>query len=581
MVKYNEVEFARLRDKFNNVWRKIEPYRKRRKLTSNLEKRIEYREDLIESFNNIVNYLRYFFLEGGSSERLNALTQINPFIDRIKEAFAILRLEYPWSTGKFDEIDISLIVVLRDNTVDNESGDSTDTEGAVGGLDKNISATPGVTDTATTPSVTVSTDTTSATAFQIDTTVTLSAGVSTSSTNILTISSNTTTVTTTPSVRDLIFSASVPNSNLNNLDSPTRPQNFNANLRFNNLQNSLNMSDNEDNANGRNGRNAPNAPNSQTAKELMTLAGTTLNYKYDGDPIKLESFIADVELLSELCEPHNTRLCLKFVKAKLTGLALECLPDDVASIEEIIDALRGGVTPTTSTVIEGKFMALRLEKSNFTKFTEQAEKLADEFRRGLVMEGIPKQKAAEMTVKKTVELCRKTAKSEIVKSVLSAAQFASPKEVIAKFVTENDVARREKREQEQFRGNGNRNNGNANNRGNNRNFGNFNRFNNQNNNNRGGYNNNNRGGFNNYRGGFNNNGNNRGGFNNNRGNFNGNRGGFSGNRNFGNRNNNNQQQQHTIRLVTGNAPIPLNQGANQNQNAQNGNEQVFHFPFNQ
>lgn len=132
------------------------------------------------------------------------------------------------------------------------------------------------------------------------------------------------------------------------------------------------------------------------------------------------------------------------------------MPEDIIAVQDIIDALRDGIAPTTSAVLEGKFMALKLEKSNFTKFTDLAEKLSEDFRRSLVMEGIPRNKAQEMTIKKTVELCRKTARSEIVKSVLSAARFSSPKEVIAKFVTENDVARREKKEQEQFKNNGNR-----------------------------------------------------------------------------------------------------------------------------
>lgn len=258
---------------------------------------------------------------------------------------------------------------------------------------------------------------------------------------------------------------------------------------------------------------------------------------------------------------------------KMKNFALESLPDEIESVDDILQALKDSIKPEISAVVEGKLMALRLEKGNFTKYTEQAEKLSEAFRRSLVVEGIPKTKAKEMTIKKTVELCRKTATSEIVKSVLSAASFLSPKEVIAKFVTENDIVRREKRESDNNKNAGNKFNNNfQNNRGNYRgNRGNF----------RG-----NRGFQNNNRGNFNNNGNsNRGGFNgnyrgNDRGNFRGqNRGGHRGNTrgNYNNYGNNNQNQnEHVIRFVSG----QQNGQQQQIQQNQGQNEQVFRLQLN-
>lgn len=54
-------------------------------------------------------------------------------------------------------------------------------------------------------------------------------------------------------------------------------------------------------------------------------------------------------------------------------------------------------------VIEGKFMALRLNKSNFTQFAKSAEELSEAYRRSLVADGITRAKAHEMTIKKTKE----------------------------------------------------------------------------------------------------------------------------------------------------------------------------------
>ena len=128
-------------------------------------------------------------------------------------------------------------------------------------------------------------------------------------------------------------------------------------------------------------------------------------------------------------------------------------------------------------MIESRFAALRLEKGNFVKFTELAEKQAEAYRRSLVNKGISRAKEQELAVRKTVELYRKTTRSEVVKSVLASSKFDTPSEVLAKYVTENDIAYKDKRESEKFK--------NGNNKGsfdkNNGKHGKFNKFNKSNN----------------------------------------------------------------------------------------------------
>lgn len=48
-----------------------------------------------------------------------------------------------------------------------------------------------------------------------------------------------------------------------------------------------------------------------------------------------------------------------------------------------------------------------------------------------------------MAIEKTVELCRRNAHSDLVKSVLKATKLDSPKEVIAKVLTQADKAKQE------------------------------------------------------------------------------------------------------------------------------------------
>lgn len=303
----------------------------------------------------------------------------------------------------------------------------------------------------------------------------------------------------------------------------------------------------------------------QTTSEFLRLAASMINYKYDGDPLKLESFVADVELVSEVASDENADLCLKFVKAKLEGKALESIPEDVASVTAIINALKNEIKPENSKIIEGKMSALRIEKGNFTKFSEQAEKLAEALRRTLVVEGISRAKAQELTVTKTVEVCRKMARNEIVKSVLASKAFDSPKDVIAKFITENTIARTEFREALNFKNKKFPQNGNGNN---NRQQKKFDPQRNRNGSNR-----------------FNSNQSNRQHNNGSNGNSSRSDGQNSGhntrrfynsnrqNNNFGNRqnrNNGNGGNEHTIRIVSGNQDSPSTDGQ--------GN--MYHVPMN-
>lgn len=313
----------------------------------------------------------------------------------------------------------------------------------------------------------------------------------------------------------------------------------------------------------------------QTPADFLRLASALINYKFEGDPLKLASFLADVDLVEQAAEANNKALCLTFIKRCVSGRALECIPENADTIKKFKDALSDNIKPESSDVVEGKMMSLRVRKGNFTEFTQEAEKLAEAFRRSLVVSGITTAKAHEMTIKKTIELCRKTARSEVVKSVISSSRYEQPADVLATLVTQNDVARKEKAESDAFKS-----------KQQNKNFGSQNR----------------NGRFNGRGGGRGNYGNNGGNYNNNGGrggnlNFrqqNGNRdnhqrgnGNFRGNgqnRPYQNRGNRNE---HTIRVVTGNSPgpshgqmfYPQQQMLQQPQQQQAQQDQIFPIPY--
>lgn len=283
----------------------------------------------------------------------------------------------------------------------------------------------------------------------------------------------------------------------------------------------------------------------QSAEDFFKLASKVVDTKFDGKPSNLEAFIEQIELLEPMVEETNKKHLIKFVCTHLTGKAREALPDNPQTVKAIIDALRKEIKPESSRVIEGKIVALRADKMNVSKFAEKANELAEDFRQSLVFEGHTKEKANEMAIRKTVELCYKSTRSDTVKAILEAAPFDRPSEVIAKYVVQQNVVQQERTLTQNAKNNGSGSGSGGQNRKFNRKFRN-------NRNNANGSNPNSNTNYNQNRGNQNRNGGNNGrNFRNNRSS----RGGYN------NQQNGNRQEQ-ILRIVSGseNQPGPSQEG---------------------
>lgn len=196
-----------------------------------------------------------------------------------------------------------------------------------------------------------------------------------------------------------------------------------------------------------------------TKIDFFNLCARTITHTYNGDPIELAPFLKSIELLQSLDENNQfTEVLKNFILTKLQGVAMEAMPANPVTIQIITDSLKEKIKPENSKVVSGKLMAIKADRTNFTDYTKKTEDLSEQFKRSLVLEGIPEPKANEMTIDKTIELCRANTNSNIVKSVLSSSKFKDAKEVIAKFIIESRV---ENTEQQilAFRTNRNNNNG--------------------------------------------------------------------------------------------------------------------------
>lgn len=465
MSTYDKTYFKQLKEIFNNEWRRIEPYRSRRKLTENLELLQEYRVNFTKAYNNLTEFTEANLLLAGSNEKLVLTEEQNKFLNRLKEGYSILGLNYDFTDNIFDRIIIENLTGLEE--VETETDES--------------------------------------------------------------------------------FESVVHDTNR------FEPYDDNIDLTLPQLH-----------------ENETKMP--QTSGEFLKLVGPLLTYKYKGDPLELDSFLADIDLVVSLSEAETTAICFTFIKSKLGSKPLEYMPDELTTVDQIKKALRDNIKPKTSKEVERDILSLKLKDNDFDKFNQRAEELAEAFKRSLVIEGITKAKALDMTISKTIDLCRANTRSGTAKSIIESSTYSSPGEVLSNFVIQNDKARKERDALELERlskknQRGTYKHGNSGHRGNNSNYrgnhNNGNNFNNNRNNNNNGSRNDNRNnnyGNGNYRGGSRGRGYQNRGYQNN-----GNRGGQGTN-------------EHTIRLVTGNAQAPS--GGGSYQSPQNQQENVFHIPLN-
>lgn len=529
MVAYDGNVYSEKLAKFKREVARVEVYT-RRSITKNLALRIDYRESLVRTYNDIITYFKATYQDLQLEKRLEIQTLAVANLQKLKDSFYILKLEYTFERNIFATIDIDKITEERNDPNSEQDSASKQTQ-----------------DNTNTNSASSSN---TAQQSQINTEIDSASDTDTSKESQIITETNSdsdtdTTIKTTNNSRKNSESSTSDKEQLprdsDNEFSPLVENTHNTPPQNNNISN---MAD----------------PPAQTRAEFIAIAHRMINYKFDGDPLALDSFIDAIELLEELCAETNKPTFVKFLMTRLEGLAREAIIERPTDTTEIIEQLRASIKTESSKVIEGRILALRADKTNLTKFAERAEELAEQYRRSLCDEGFSKAKAKEISIEKTVELCRKSARNDTVKAVIAAAKFSEPKEVIAKMIVEINNLKQDKGTAQYTHKYGNQNkNGNnfSNNRypkqNNNRNHNN--NSNNNRNGNRSGSQNNN----NNYRQNYHNNNNN----NNNR----------NGHNNYSNNNgrtftNNNYRRpnEQSVRMISGNEMHPGNGGQSSDLN---------------
>lgn len=485
MVGYDKVAYSNLAREFNREIGRVEPYKSRRSLTQDLKLRKEYKECLIRTYNNLVNFFNAALRTANLEDRIGIQTLVVDHLAKLKEAFQFLRLTYEFPKVIYDPIDITKVTQdwsdLEGTSNDDDDDDDVQSNSS-SSLDKPV---------------------------DIDTT-----------------KSNAQSEAETKQTE-------IAHSSTSTIDKSAETNNSNS-IEENN---STNMA--------------------QSVDEFMALAGRTMNTKYNGDFLGLDSFIDAIKLLNTFCKPENKETCINFIMTKLEGDAREAIETEPKTTQDIIDALREHIKPESSRVIEGRILALTADRTNLTTFPQRAEDLAEQYRRSLCNEGYSKPKAKELAIEKTVDLCRRSARNDQVKAIIAATAFTEPKDVIAKMIVEINNIKLDK--SVTYKHN------NFHNKNSNKSYksNNGNKYNKQQNN---GHNS----GSSNHQNGSNgrqNNGNGNG-YRGNRGNYNNSNNGNSNSRTFQNSNygNRGRQNEQTLRYFSGNETNPSSSGQTSDNN---------------
>lgn len=166
----------------------------------------------------------------------------------------------------------------------------------------------------------------------------------------------------------------------------------------------------------------------------MRFASQTLR-SYNGDALALPAFLNSITMLKTMSDGTFDVALKQVILTKIEGKAYQYIKPD-SSIDEMVQSLKTNITFDMSKVVLSSMKNLRWNKLSPQEYSRQAEELAESLQRSLVMEGVGHEKATEMTIEHTVEMCRKNAKAAESRTVIASSSYKNPKEVIAKLVTE-------------------------------------------------------------------------------------------------------------------------------------------------
>lgn len=178
---------------------------------------------------------------------------------------------------------------------------------------------------------------------------------------------------------------------------------------------------------------------------VIKLINSTFSRTFSGDAAELQGFLINIQICKKAIPQNHEELAVSCIRGHLTGKADALINDDVKTYDRLTEIFKTHIKRDSTKVIEAKLRAITFDYHNLSKYTEEVNKISDQLITTYIQDGIPLQKANEMTVEQVTDTCRRSARNDLVKSVLASSSFDTPKDVLSKFTTEIAKANQDKK----------------------------------------------------------------------------------------------------------------------------------------
>ena len=126
---------------------------------------------------------------------------------------------------------------------------------------------------------------------------------------------------------------------------------------------------------------------------------SSLIQPYDGNASNLDTFLDSIRLLKELTPDALIPTAISFIKIKLSGKARLCLPENIATIEQLEDIVRARCEDkTTPENIIAKLNAYK-QRGTINGFCEEIENLCAKLENTYLKQQVPVEVAKNMATK--------------------------------------------------------------------------------------------------------------------------------------------------------------------------------------
>lgn len=166
---------------------------------------------------------------------------------------------------------------------------------------------------------------------------------------------------------------------------------------------------------------------------------TAIVQTYDGSHDGLNAFVDSANLLKEFTKPDNYPLAIKFLRTRLTGKARLGLPNELATIDALVENVKSRCAETiTPENVLSKLKATQ-QKGDANKFCNDVDSLCNQLCATYIESGVPNNVAKRMATKAGVEALTAGVTNSETKIILKAGNFDDVKQAIQK-VVENSTS---------------------------------------------------------------------------------------------------------------------------------------------